>query len=457
MLIDRPAARIAAGLRGHPGAPGSFRAGHDPRALRAGRQPSATTACSPRCPTTSSRGCTGLPASRPIEYFAALCLLLELDRPFSALLLDQRRRPRAAVRRADRAHELRRARALRRPPLPLRRQLPRARPRAARRSTPTSCSTATRPACARSTRPSTARGCGKAGCTASRPRSRSSPSATTSASRRCRRRVPGLVLANTTQVYPEDRGTNYAVRLGEEAAAGGARMTALGVDVGGTFTDAVLVGPDGMVTAKVLSTARQEEGVVAAAREVLERAGVEPGDVDALRARLDGRHQRAARAPRSRAPRSSPPRGSATCCSSAARRGRASTACTRRRRRRWWSGGCCVEVDERMGPDGVVRELDEASVERAARRLARARVRGRRRVPAVRVPRPGARGARGGDPARRAAGRVRGRLARGGCRGARVRARDDRHGRRRARAADRPLPRPAARRRPRRPGCPSRT
>ena len=31
--------------------------------------------------------------------------------------------------------------------------------------------------------------------------------------------VPGLVLANTTQVYPEDRGTNYAVRLGTEAAA----------------------------------------------------------------------------------------------------------------------------------------------------------------------------------------------------------------------------------------------
>jgi protoporphyrinogen oxidase len=31
--------------------------------------------------------------------------------------------------------------------------------------------------------------------------------------------VPGLVLANTTQVYPEDRGTNYAVRLGDQAAA----------------------------------------------------------------------------------------------------------------------------------------------------------------------------------------------------------------------------------------------
>ncbi|MFP5219520.1 MAG: NAD(P)/FAD-dependent oxidoreductase [Actinomycetes bacterium] len=30
--------------------------------------------------------------------------------------------------------------------------------------------------------------------------------------------VPGLVLANTTQIYPEDRGTNYAVRGGEAAA-----------------------------------------------------------------------------------------------------------------------------------------------------------------------------------------------------------------------------------------------
>jgi hypothetical protein len=29
----------------------------------------------------------------------------------------------------------------------------------------------------------------------------------------------GLVLANTTQVYPEDRGTNYAVRLGGDAAS----------------------------------------------------------------------------------------------------------------------------------------------------------------------------------------------------------------------------------------------
>ena len=30
--------------------------------------------------------------------------------------------------------------------------------------------------------------------------------------------IPGLVLANTTQIYPEDRGTNYSVRLGTDAA-----------------------------------------------------------------------------------------------------------------------------------------------------------------------------------------------------------------------------------------------
>lgn len=31
--------------------------------------------------------------------------------------------------------------------------------------------------------------------------------------------VPGLYLANTTQIYPQDRGTNYSARLGREAAA----------------------------------------------------------------------------------------------------------------------------------------------------------------------------------------------------------------------------------------------
>ncbi len=43
-------------------------------------------------------------------------------------------------------------------------------------------------------------------------------------------------------------------------------MAILGVDVGGTFTDAVALDGDGLRTAKVLTAARQEESVVAAAR-----------------------------------------------------------------------------------------------------------------------------------------------------------------------------------------------
>jgi protoporphyrinogen oxidase len=30
--------------------------------------------------------------------------------------------------------------------------------------------------------------------------------------------LPGLVVATMSQIYPEDRGTNYAVRIGEQAA-----------------------------------------------------------------------------------------------------------------------------------------------------------------------------------------------------------------------------------------------
>jgi N-methylhydantoinase A len=150
-------------------------------------------------------------------------------------------------------------------------------------------------------------------------------------------------------------------------------MTALGVDVGGTFTDAVLVGADGIVTAKVLSTARQEEGVVAAAREVLERAGVEPGEVThfvhgstvATNALLERRLGRTALVTTKGfrdllfLGRQARP--------SLYRLHEAPTPPVVERR-------LCVEVDERMGPAGVIRELDEASVERAARRLARARV-----------------------------------------------------------------------------------
>ena len=55
----------------------------------------------------------------------------------------------------------------------------------------------------------------------------------------------------------------------------------LGVDVGGTFTDAVLATPDGLVTAKAPSTPDdQSEGVLDAVRAALDRAGARAGDVE---------------------------------------------------------------------------------------------------------------------------------------------------------------------------------
>ncbi len=54
----------------------------------------------------------------------------------------------------------------------------------------------------------------------------------------------------------------------------------LGVDVGGTFTDAVLAIDGRLITAKAPTTPRdQSEGVIAAVRSALERAGATAGDV----------------------------------------------------------------------------------------------------------------------------------------------------------------------------------
>jgi N-methylhydantoinase A len=57
----------------------------------------------------------------------------------------------------------------------------------------------------------------------------------------------------------------------------------VGVDVGGTFTDVVLVGPDGLTTAKVPSTTPQHEGVVAGVEAACAAAGVAPASVDRFR------------------------------------------------------------------------------------------------------------------------------------------------------------------------------
>ena len=64
----------------------------------------------------------------------------------------------------------------------------------------------------------------------------------------------------------------------------------LGVDVGGTFTDAALLDGERLHTAKVPTTpGDQSEGVIAAIEAVLRRAGAEAGDGRGLHPRDDGR------------------------------------------------------------------------------------------------------------------------------------------------------------------------
>jgi protoporphyrinogen oxidase len=215
VLIDRPAVRIAPGLEVTFGAPGSFRAGHDPRAFEpAGAERYDRVLAT--VPNDVFAQVTSLPAA-PIEYFAALCLLLELDRPFSGFywtnvadrelpfvgLIEHTnfvepdrydgRRFLYVANYVEHGHELLGldADAL------LARYLP-----GLRKVNP-----AFEPSWIRNRwlhREPAAQPIVTVGY------HRRIPPLTTA--------VEGLFLANTTQVYPEDRGTNYAVRLGDQAA-----------------------------------------------------------------------------------------------------------------------------------------------------------------------------------------------------------------------------------------------
>ena len=228
VLTDRPAARVARDgrrLRASRGRAGLVPRGHDPRAFAARRAPSATTAWSPPCPNdvfeqlldpalAAEVGEAYLARARGIEYFAALCLLLELDRrfrpyywtnvadrelPFVGLIEHTNfveperyggRRFLYVANYLPHGHEL----------LGLDADALLARYEPGLR--------AVNPAFSRDwvRRAWLLRRAGRAADRHRRLRA--------TASRRCARPAPGLVLANTTQVYPEDRGTNYAVRLG---------------------------------------------------------------------------------------------------------------------------------------------------------------------------------------------------------------------------------------------------
>ena len=215
VLVDCPAVRISPELEVTYGAPGSFRAGHDPRRFEAAGSERYDRVIA-TVPHDIFAQLTGLPEP-PIEYFAALCLLLELDRPFSGFywtnvadrdlpfvgLIEHTnfieperyggRRFLYVANYLEHGHELLDldADGL------LERYLP-----GLRRVNP-----AFDPAWV------------KASWLHREPAAQ--PIVTVGYDQRIpplKTSIPGLVLANTTQVYPEDRGTNYAVRLGDEAA-----------------------------------------------------------------------------------------------------------------------------------------------------------------------------------------------------------------------------------------------
>jgi protoporphyrinogen oxidase len=229
VLIDRPAARLARGAGGGllvtPGAPGSFRAGHDPRRFRAAGEPERYDRVVATLPSDvfAQLAEPGLLPDRyveqlgAIEYFAALCLLLELDRPFSPYYwtnVADRELPfvgliehtnfvepeRYGGRRflyvanyLEHGHELLGLE----PDELLARYLPGL----------------------RKVNPAFDLAHVKQRWLFREPAAQ--PIVTVGYKQRIpplRTPVDGLVLANTTQIYPEDRGTNYAVRLGGDAA-----------------------------------------------------------------------------------------------------------------------------------------------------------------------------------------------------------------------------------------------
>jgi protoporphyrinogen oxidase len=224
VLIDRPAAKLGPGFVVTPGAPNSFRRGHDPRDFET-LEPERYDAVLATVPSDVFEQLLEpgllpeayLAGVRSIEYFTALCLLIELDRQFSPyywtnigddalpfvgliehtnLIAPERyggRRFLYVANYLPRGHELLGLDA----------------DSLLDRYTPG----------LRAVTPEFDRSWVKNRWLHREPAAQ--PIVTVGYRQKIpamRTPVRGLVLANTTQIFPEDRGTNYAVREGDEAA-----------------------------------------------------------------------------------------------------------------------------------------------------------------------------------------------------------------------------------------------
>jgi protoporphyrinogen oxidase len=234
VLIDRPAAalrrdRDATGFVVHAGAPGSFRNGHDPRAFArcdgGAERYDAAIATVPNdvfagLLDDDLAGAIGEPyldRLRATEYHTALCLLLELDRPFSPFYWTNIADTEVPfVGLIEHTNFIDPARYGGRRFLYVANYLAPGDPLLA--LSPAELLAAYEPGL-RAVQPAFSADWIRARWLHREPAAQ--PIVTVGYHERIaplRTGVPGLVLANTTQIYPEDRGTNYSVRLGGDAA-----------------------------------------------------------------------------------------------------------------------------------------------------------------------------------------------------------------------------------------------
>jgi protoporphyrinogen oxidase len=229
VLVDRPAMRIAPGFEVTAGAPDSFRRGHDPRAFEPAGLAERYDTVLATVPNdvfaglldpalAEQVGSEYLSRLESIEYFAALCLLLELDRPFSDFYwTNVADRDLPFVGLIEHTNFVEPEHYGGRRFLYVANYLPHGHPLLT--ASPDELLAHYEPGLRR-VNPAFSRAWVRNSWLHREPAAQ--PIVTVGYHERIlslRTPVPGLVLANTTQIYPEDRGTNYAVRLGEQAAA----------------------------------------------------------------------------------------------------------------------------------------------------------------------------------------------------------------------------------------------
>ena len=230
VLTDHPAARVArsgTGFRVQAAAPGSFRRGHDPRGFD-GREEALYDRVLATVPNDvfehlldpalcAEVGEAYLGRARAIEYFAALCLLLELDRRFSPYYwTNVADRSLPFVGLIEHTNFVEPARYGGRRFLYVANYLPHGHELLGLGA---DALIGRYEAGLRAVNPDFSRSWIKRSWLHVEPAAQ--PIVTVGYGQRIpplRTPAAGLVLANTTQVYPEDRGTNYAVRLGDQAA-----------------------------------------------------------------------------------------------------------------------------------------------------------------------------------------------------------------------------------------------